>query len=367
MVFQTDLAVFKYQEILMNTRCLRLFITILLLVLLLGCEKFVKHESENLAPFAEQTISLIGSLEYSLSEDQVLYLRDIHDYIDEEDPYRRYLALEKQVSTMLTAVATYSLQIVAISEQNISENEKANKLADVVEALVDMIIEEQELVNNNLEVEDVQETLVKVRQSEDYLAALRLLTPLINEFSAHAGRVLDELRVEKQRLAILIDNAIDKRYASALELHEEMRLARDDMYQTLINLSKYSVTGDKAYFDKMKSYGMFPVVMATRNKSSLTVEEQYQLHKEITGNLQIVNQNYKQLTPDITEFHQYHQELADLVEFKEDAIRDARETFVVWSRAYQKMASGKTDPAEWFDITESGSLIFGLAKKAAGI
>jgi len=50
-----------------------------------------------------------------------------------------------------------------------------------------------------------------------------------------------------------------------------------------------------------------------------------------------------------------------------DAIREARLTFVVWSRAYQKMASGKTEPAEWFDISDTGKLLFGVAKKAADI
>ena len=346
---------------------MRYILVVSFLVILSGCDKFVKHESENLAPFAQQTIDLIGALEYSLSEDHIFYLREIHDYMDVKDPYRRYFALENQVSSMLAAVTTYSLQIVAISEQNISENEKANKLADVVETLLDMILKDQELVNNNLEVEDVQGALVKVRQSEEYLAALRLLLPTINEFSAHGGRVLDELRIEKQKLALLIDEAIDKKYASALELHAEMRLARDGMYKTLVYLSKYSVSGDKADFDKMKSYGMFPVVMATKNKTSLSVKELYRLHKDITDNLRIVNENYEQLTPDIREYHEHHQELADIVEFKEDAIRESRATFILWSRAYQKMASGKTDPAEWFDISESGSLIFGLAKKAAGI
>ena len=42
-------------------------------------------------------------------------------------------------------------------------------------------------------------------------------------------------------------------------------------------------------------------------------------------------------------------------------------TFIVWSRAYQKMALGKTDPAEWFDISESGTLLMGAAGRAAGL
>lgn len=366
MVFQTGLAIVKYQEILMNTRCARLFI-ILLPVVLLGCEKFVKQESENLAPFAQQTIDLIGTLEYSLSDLHVLYLRSITEYIDEEDPYARYLAMENQVGNMLAAVVTYSLQIVAISEQNISENKKANKLADVVVALVDMIEKDQVIPNENIDAGMVEDAVAQVRQSEEYLEALRLMLPLINEFSAHAGRVLDELRNEKQRLAITIEEAIDRKYGSAMAMQKELRLFKDDMYQTLINLSQYSVTRDPVYFEKMKSYGMFPVVFATKNKKSLNAQEMYKLHKDLTDNLRVANENYEQLLPDVTAYHEHHRELAALLRFKEDAIREARQTFVVWSRAYQKMAGGKTDPAEWFDISESGQLLFGLAKKAAGI
>jgi len=54
--------------------------------------------------------------------------------------------------------------------------------------------------------------------------------------------------------------------------------------------------------------------------------------------------------------------IAQVVEYKDDAIREAHLTFVAWSRAYQKMASGKTDPADWFDISDTGKLLFGAAK-----
>ena len=112
----------------MNTNCIKKYMRFLLvisfLVLLSGCEKFVKQESENLAPFAEQTIDLIGTLEYSLTDSEVLYLRNIHEYIDMEEPYARYFALENQVGNMLVALITYSIQIVTISEQDISENKK---------------------------------------------------------------------------------------------------------------------------------------------------------------------------------------------------------------------------------------------------
>lgn len=346
---------------------MRFIIALSLVVILGGCEKFVKKESENLAPFSKQTIDLVGTIEISLTDAQVLYLREIHDYIDAEDPYDRYFALENQVENMLVALVAYSLQIVAISEQNITDNEKSNLIADVVLELVELVRKDEVVENPNRDDEKTKDIITQVRQSEEYLAALRLLLPLINEFSAHAGRVLDELEREKQKLALLIDTTIDKKYASALALKQELRMVKDDMYRTLINLSQYSLTRDKVYFEKMKSYGIFSVLAATENKKSLNTKELAQLHKEITAELRVLNENYAQLLPDIGEYQKSHKELLELVEFKEDAMREARLTFVVWSRAYQKMASGMTDPAEWFDISDTGALIFGVAKKAAGI
>lgn len=135
----------------------------------------------------------------------------------------------------------------------------------------------------------------------------------------------------------------------------------------MYNLSQYGVTGDKQYLEKMKSYGMYPVMAALKNKKSLSVKEQEKLHREITARLRTVNENYQQLMPDVQEYDDSVKELNRILETKEDAIREAHLTFVVWTRAYQKMASGKTDPAEWFDISDSGALLFGAAKRAAGL
>jgi uncharacterized membrane protein YkgB len=337
------------------------------ILLLCGCEKFVKGESENLAPFAKQTVSLIGSLEYGLNDSEIIYLRSIHNYIEDEDAYKRYLALENQVGNMLIALVAYSMQIVTISELNTTDNTKANRLADVVIELKDLVTKDQVIKNENVVEADTEKVITSVRKTEDYLEALRILLPLINEFSSHAGLVLDELRLEKRKVAGLIDDAIEKKYKSAVRFHRELRLVKDDIYETLYNLSQYGVTRDKKYLEKMKSYGMYPVLAALKNKKSLSVKEQEMLHREITKRLATINENYEQLLPDVREYNESLRELSKLREVKDDGIREAHLTFVVWTRAYQKMASGKTDPAEWFDISDSGALLFGAAKRAAGI
>jgi hypothetical protein len=267
----------------------------------------------------------------------------------------------------LTALVAYSLQIVTISEMQITENKKANELAEVIIALREYVGKDQIIVNEGRDDEGNEKIIAQVRKSQNYLEALQLLLPVVNEFGAHAGRVLDELRLEKQKVASQIDDAIDRKYRSTLKFHRELRLVKDDLYETLYNLSRYGVTNDPAYLDEMKSFGFYPVLLALKNKKSLTIKQQEQLHKDLTERLRTVNENYAQLLPDIVAYEESVRELTRIVEFKYYAIREAHLTFVVWTRAYQKMASGKTDPAEWFDISDSGSLLFGVARRAAGI
>ena len=337
------------------------------MVALPGCSKFLKQESENLTPFANQTISLVSSLDYGLSDNEILYLRDIEEYIDEDNPFDRFEALENQVGNQLKALVAYSIQIVTISEQDVTENKKSNELADILMALNTLIKEDEVIVDKNVKADQNKKILEKVRASEDYLASLRILLPSINQFSAHAIIVLDELEIEKRKLVKHFDMAIDKKYGKAIAFEHELRLIRNSYYDTIIALSKYADTRDAKYIEEVRASNVLPVVDAIKGKKSLTTKEILNLHKILTGRLAMVNENYNQLKPDYDDYFTSHSELKKIVATKDTGIKEARLTFIVWSRAYQKMALGKSDPAEWFDISESGGLLLGAAGRAAGL
>jgi len=345
----------------------RLCIVLAVSVAVTGCSKFLKTESENLTPFANQTISLVSSLDYGLSDDESLYLRKIEEYIDDEHAFDRFDALERQAETQLKALLTYSIQMVTISEQDISENEKSNELADILIALGALVKEDEVIEDKNINVERNQEILAQVRASEDYLESLRILLPAINDFTQHALVVLDELELEKRKAASYIDEAIDRKYGKAIEFEHELRLVRNNYYNSILALSRYADTRDAKYIEEARQAGVLPVVEVLKGKTSLTNKELVNLHKIITERMAMVNENYKQLKPDYDEYFLSHSELSKLVASKEAGIKEARLTFIVWSRAYQKMALGKTNPAEWFDISETGGLLMGAAGRAAGL
>ena len=336
-------------------------------VMLNGCSKFLKSESENLTPFANQTISLVSSLDYGLSDNEILYLRKIDNYIEVDKPFERFDALENQVGNQLKALVTYSIQMVTISEQNISENKKSNELADILTSLHELIREYEIVADEDRDVDRNKDIMARVRASEDYLESLRILLPAINDFSAHAIEVLDELELEKRKAVQYLDEAIDRKYGKAIAFENELRLIRNDYYDTILTLSKYASTRDSKYIEQARTIGVLPVVEALKGKKSLSNKEIMAIHKIVTQRMAVVNENYKQLKPDYDEYFRSHNELKKIIKAKDAGIKEARLTFIIWSRAYQKMALGKSDPAEWFDVSESGGLLMGAAGRAVGI
>lgn len=343
-----------------------LSIVIISLLVISGCTKFTKQQSENIAPFATQTISLIGGLERNLTKSQEIYLRRIDNYVgDEGAPTERVISLQNQVDDMLTALTVYSIQIVTISEQNITVNEKANHLADVLEALQEYVLDDPFIESEAHNEQASKELIANVRQGENYLETLRMLSPAINEFSAHAGLVLNELDKERKKLVDFYAEAIDSKFGFALEMEKILRTVRNRQYQTLIAAVHYRDTRDPVYIDEMRKQAVIAVMKVIKNKKKLSDEELLQIHSITTNRLSVLNEKYQYLSPDIEAYHASHLELQAISDIKETATREARHTFIVWSRAYQRMAAGKADPAEWFDISESGTLLFDAARRVA--
>ena len=342
-------------------------ITVSITILLTGCSssKWLKTESANLAPFAEQTISMVGELNYSVSREEIIYLRGMVDYMGGKEFLERYEGLTQQVIRMLKGMVAYSLQVVAISEQSIPVEKKVNALADMILAL-EKPVQENNIVPFPITREEFDDIIKNIRASESYLEALQHSTRLINVFQQHAGNDLDETKIELAALSIKISDAIDDKYKWTREFEEEWRLARDDYYKAMIQLSKYVTTKDPKYLKQAKKSRIIPLQLALKGKTSLSGPEAINLHNKLTERMRVFNENSQFVEQDIQDYHKTILELEEIVKNHEDGMKLIRLTFIAWSRAYGRMAAGKTNPAEWFDISETGSLLMGAARRAAG-
>ena len=342
-------------------------ISVLITFLLTGCSssKWLKTESANLAPFAKQTISMVGKLNYSVSREEIIYLRGMVDYMGGKKFLERYQKLTQQVVRMLKGMVAYSLQVVAISEQSISIEKKVNALADMIIALETPVLDD-DIVPFPITGEEFDIVIKNIRASETYLEALQHSTPLMNKFQQHAGNVLDETKAELAALSTKINDAIDDKYKWTRAFDEEWRLIRDEYYKGMILLSNYAKTRNSKDFKALKKSRIFPIQTAIKGKNSLSQGELLKLHSKMTERMRVFNENSQFVEQDIHDYHKTILELEEIVKNHEDGMKLIRLTFIAWSRAYGRMAAGKTNPAEWFDISETGGLLMGAARRAAG-
>jgi hypothetical protein len=345
-----------------------LVLSVSLTLLITGCSssKWLKTESANLAPFAEQTISMVGELNYSVSREEIIYLRGMVDYMGGKEFLQRYQGLTQQVIRMLKGMVAYSLQVVAISEQSIPAEKKVNALADMILALAEPV-RRNDVVPFPMTQEEFDGIIKNIRASETYLEALQHSTKLINTFQQHAGNVLDETKAELASLSAKVSDAIDNKYKWTRAFDEEWRLIRDEYYEGMILLSQYANNRNKKTFNKLKKSRIYPIQTAIKGRTSISPAQMIKLHNELTERMRVFNENSRFVEQDIHDYHKTILELEEIVKHHEDGMKLIRLTFIAWSRAYGRMAAGKTNPAEWFDISETGSLLMGAARRAAGL
>ena len=117
----------------------------------------------------------------------------------------------------------------------------------------------------------------------------------------------------------------------------------------------------------MKKSSLPEVKPVVKGKNSLSGAEILKLHVTLTERMRVMNENNKFVQPDIDDYFNTIRELEEIMKNHHEGIKLIRIAFIAWSRAYGRMAAGKTNPAEWFDISETGGLLMGAARKAAGI
>lgn len=345
-----------------------MLVTLLTVLLLSGCfgSKFTSSQSANLTPFSQQTIQMVGAINYNISSDQAVYLRDIANYMGGQSVFDNYIKLEKQIIILMKAAVVYSLQVVAISEQEILVNKKVNALADTI-LVLDKTMHSENIVSEPRDEEKFNQDIEKIRHSKTYLLALQNSTRIINNFSQLAGKVLDNLRNEQNLLANQMDKAIDSKYAESIRFANKLRSLRIDYYKALTLLTDYGQNRKPETLAELRTIPIYTLQQSLKGRKTLGSVDINRIQTRLIKRVKILNSNYDLLLPDIDMYYKSLSELYEILQRKDLAIKSARLFFIAWSRAYGRMAAGKTDPAEWFDVTDTGGLLFGAAKSAAGL
>ena len=338
---------------------LKLAAALVFFSLLVGCstmkEGLGPTEKANISLFADNTIALLSDSDFGMQKDTLVVTREYFDYTS---PVAVEIAERSdEIDRIVTAVLDYSISIVSLSETDRTDAEKVTRYADYLEGFRSKV-----LIKTDMSAETFADMMALIRKQPELLSAFREAQPLVNAGMRYAATVLFEMDRLGDQAIREMENRIDADFAYATVFIEGLEDQKQVVLSGLEMLYRYQA-GDRS---TIKALRQNPWI---RSKKALARDalDEFQistLEEELLDHLSTLKGINWQLSDDIDYYQAAHNELDTVYnEFLQDNAR-ARLALVIWARAHQKMASGILEPAKWFDISETPSLLINLGSKA---
>lgn len=342
-----------------TTKHTMLLTFLLLLSLLTGCVswegKFSGTKEANVGVFADQTIATLTDPDLGLPTGRSVYVRDY--VVDSEPEEQEFMSLNKELERRLLRLVQYSVALVDIAETSKSDAEKVEKYAAFLKALQKEAEKRHEFESGHYD--DIIENVAK---QEKFLEALQAAQPILNATGRGYQKLLDELDESLKVLEAKLDRRIDERFNTVIKYQKALETEK---YETLIALGRLYATykGETEAFQKLRDSG------AIRKKSLMpkgkpTEDDLSNIAEHLIKRLDITHKIWQEIEPDWELYRATHRELDELYTLIQIGLKRTRGSVIIWARAHQKMASGKTNPAEWFDIENAPAQLFQLGTKA---
>jgi len=321
--------------------------------LLTGCasmsKKFTGQQKANIGIFADHTISMLDDADFGFDRDESVYVREFLGSNVEGD-----LELQngfKEAGWFFGEIVDYSLGLVTIVETNSGDAARVKAYQDFMSGFNEEMLEKLEM-----QPDYYAATIEEIGQQTEFLGALRKGQVIINAAARYMHRVLDQIEVGIDVVAKNVETLIDEEYKEVILYQEALE---EEKYAILrsFGLLYLAYKGEPEAFDRM-------VAEKTIRRPDLlpdgepTIEEMEIIGAHIGKRLEAIHLIEQEIERDWNNYRETHRELDRLHEKAIEQNRRARLITLVWLRAHQKMASGVTSPAEWFDIkTLPGQLI----------
>jgi hypothetical protein len=304
-------------------------------------KKFQPTVVANVGVFADQTIAMLSESDFGFSADRSIYLRDFLSVNNEIEA--QLVAYKFEAGQFFRKIMDYSMGLVLIVENNPEEVARVAAYADFISQIKAEVLEKLDLDENYYE-----QILENVRAAETFLEALRQAQPIVNGAGRHMNQVLDNLFRQVELLSIDLERRIDNRFEDVVRYQRALELEKYAILKAMEKLF-HAADGDKA------AYKALIESRAVTRRSLVPAGEPTEAELEaiwdhLVDRLDNLDRVMQEVQPDWKLYRATHRELDNVKLRITNNISRARLITLVWLRAHQKMASGVTNPAEWFDI-----------------
>ena len=325
---------------------------------LMGCagmnKKFTATKKVNLAPFADYTISMLAEADYGFTKDEVYYTRD---YLSgQSELEKEYLELTGRVEWVGARILNYSIGLVTLSESGISETEMVAKYLKYIKSFEEIVVQ-----NTDLSQEDFNEILENISKQQKLLPAVNAAQPLVNAGSRYVQLVLTKMNEKAYELGIAVQDEIDAEFAPLLNFQATLKEQSDAILDAFVWLHAYEM-GDKSALAELRNS---PAIRNKQlvSKASLSKKDIVAVEGYLLDQLQYRRSIEWQLVEELELYYKTHEELDKLYDVELVKLSKVHIAMILWARAHQKMASGVTNPAEWFDIKDAPAMLIKAGTK----
>lgn len=322
-----------------------IFLLLCIIPLLASCasisQKFTPKQKANIGIFADQTINMLSEADFGFSRDSSIYLREFFDY--ESTEVKEFSKHLTEAEKTFRGIINYSLILVTIAETEKTEKDRVDAYAEYLSGFNEKILKKLQL-----KPDYYTQILIDISTQENFLGALQTAQPVINAAGRYMHQILDNIQEAVDILAVKLDSEIDKEYERVIHYQE---ILEDEKYNILESFGYLygAYSGDKKAFDLLIASGNIRR-KALIPKSSPTDEELWAISEHLKIRLDALHKIEMEIKPDWDFYRAAHRELDEGHANMSKQINQARMITLVWLRAHQKMSSGISSPAEWFNI-----------------
>jgi hypothetical protein len=306
----------------------------------------------DLAPFAENTISLATEIDYGITESSNLVnLRVIWN-----DP--ALVAHRKEwekIRALLKGVVAYSVELTTLGNSTLNGPERARALADFLDPLARPVLEadRRKVARLGITPAKMDSILSDIRVQKDLLGALTAAQPIIDEVARVSDNIFDETAKSLDKTTVALVARLDEINGNALYFEKLINEAQYSILKRFVYLDEYRNNNDLSAADSL--FVEDPQLLdLVKDPKDLTLTDIDKIENRLLFKMGAVDDFSKQIRPDIDRYHDQQIELAALYVKASKQLKRARTTMIVWSRAHRNLAQGITDPAriDLFDITK---------------
>lgn len=322
---------------------------------MLGCasmgRKFAETKSVNFTPFADQTLTLLSTLNYDLNPNEIFLIRP---YVNPSSPelaqFQTRVKLERD---FLKGVMAYSLEIVNLSESGLSD-------ADQVKSYLAYMQDLSETIKSNdhtevlIKPEKLASTKADIAGRKTLLEALQAARPLILEFNQVNLRLIRSIADSRAALVKSVHDNIDQQFKTFVDYDGQLRQEKSAVLTglSLVRRAKLGEMNALKEAATLKGLGLESVTNPTA------------MEKILSERLTIIEKRQEEIKPDLDKYGELKTKLDRMAREHDEMVRAGGRAILLWTQAHQKMANGVSNPAEWFGMGDLKNMVTGAAKTA---